>query len=149
MRRQDKYPDTKHFKFHNSNPKNKYTTDCVIRALSTALNKDYNTVVIDLAQLQCKLGVDVSDPKLYNKYLEQNGWSKCKQPRQPDGTKMTGKEFCELLQFWKHKPAAYNRIIAHIGSGHIVAIINGQILDTWNSSEGCIGNFWIEQTLES
>ena len=36
MRRQDKYPETKWFIYDNVNPKNKITSDCVIRAITKA-----------------------------------------------------------------------------------------------------------------
>jgi hypothetical protein len=34
-------------------------------------------------------------------------------------------------------------MIANIGGHHIVAIIEGQINDIWDSSDGCIGNVWV------
>lgn len=37
MKRQEKYPETRTFHFHNANPKNRITGDCVTRALCTAL----------------------------------------------------------------------------------------------------------------
>ena len=39
MRRQDKYPDTEVFHYFNANPKNRITTDCVVRAICLATQK--------------------------------------------------------------------------------------------------------------
>ena len=138
MTRQQKYPDTSTFHFYNANPHNRFTTDCVIRAISTALEIPYNDVVREMAELQCKTGFDPSEKTAINKYLSSKGWVKQKQPRNYfDGTKLTGKEFC-----YRINPNL--RVIANIGGHHIVAIINGKVWDTWNSTDGCIGNYWIK-----
>ncbi len=140
MKRQDKYPNTKTFRYYNANPKNKLTTDCVIRAVCTALNQDYNQTVMEMAEMQCKTGYDDGDVKLIDKYLASKGWVKRKQPRKSDGKKYTGQEFCEEIQEY---PFTYSdRIVANIGGHHIVAIVDGQIHDVWNSSYKCIGNYW-------
>lgn len=140
MKREDKYPNTSTFTFYNANPKNKYTTDCIIRAISTATGIPYNDVVMDLAKLHCKTGI--MEP--YDKYLASLGWIKHAQPRKYDNTKYTGKEFCEFIQRHDNDNPTYplNKVIAHIGGHHIVAIIDGKVHDIWNSTDGCIGNYW-------
>lgn len=140
MKRQDKYPDTKTFHFYNANPKGKFTTDCTIRAICTALEIPYEQVVMEMAKMECETGYNRSSNEGINQYLESKGWVKNKQPRKDDNTKYTGKEFCEEVQTHRHwyDPA----IIANIGGGHIVAIMFGQVYDTWNSTDGCIGNYW-------
>ena len=140
MKRQDKYPNTATFTFYNANPKNKYTADCIIRAIATATEVPYNDVVMGLAELQCKTGM--ADP--YDKYLASLGWLKHPQPRKYDNTKYTGKEFCEFIQKHNIDNPKYplNNVIAHIGGHHIVAIIKGKVHDIWNSTDGCIGNYW-------
>lgn len=138
MNRQDKYPDTSTFHWYNANPKNKYTNDCVIRAISTALNLPWNKVYKDLVDIGMKYGYMPNDPKTYNKYLESMGWYKQKQPRRYDGTKYTGVEFCKDLC------TPYQNVIAHIGGHHIVAIVNAKVYDTWDSTSGCIGNYWVQ-----
>lgn len=138
MTRKEKYPDTRSFHFYNANPHNRFTTDCVVRAISTALEMDYNTVVMELAELQCRTGFDASEKTAINRYLADKGWVKHNQPRKEDNTKYTGKEFCRLLR----KTNNCKNIIANIGGHHIVAIINNKVYDTWNSTDGCIGNYW-------
>ena len=138
MTRKEKYPDTATFHFYNANPHNRITTDCVIRAIATASEKDYNDVVMDLAKLQCKTGFDPSEASTFGKYLESLGFVKESQPRKSDYTKYTGKEFCELLKRIGNK----KNIVANIGGHHTVAIIDNKVYDTWNSTKGCIGNYW-------
>lgn len=140
MTRKEKYPDTKSFHFYNANPHNRFTTDCVIRAISTALEIDYNTVVMEMAELQCRTGFDTSEKTAINKYLSNKGWVKHNQLKKEDNTKYTGKEFCKLLRAENNN----KNIIANIGGHHIVAIINNKVYDTWNSTDGCIGNYWMK-----
>lgn len=142
--------DTHYFKYYNANPKNKHTTDCVIRAICTALNQNYETTLQELVKMQLKTGYDISDAKCFGKYLELKGWTKQKQPRKPDNTKYTGKEMCSILNC--DILAVGKSIIANIGGHHIVCIketegLHGsfKIFDIWDSTNGCIGNYWIRQ----
>lgn len=137
MKRQDKYPDTKWFHYFNANPKNRMTTDCVYRAICTGLNIPYNTVVREMAEMQCETGYDNGDNKLIDRYLKSKGWVKCNQPRKSDNTKFTGKDFCKYTR--------EKRVVANIGGHHIVAIIDNKINDIWDSSDGCIGNYWVPE----
>lgn len=140
--RQQKYPDTNTFVYYNRNPHNRITTDCVIRAISTALDKPYEDIVVWLAVIQCKTGFDPSEKDGYGKYLKSQGWVMHKQPRKADGRKYTGKEFCQALLHGDLDIENNHRIIAHIGSHHLVAIIDWKVYDTWDSTNGCIGNYW-------
>lgn len=148
MTRQQKYPETSTFHYHNENPHNRITTDCVIRAISTATEIPYNQVVMEMAELQCKTGYDDGDTKLYDLYLKSKGWHKCKQPRKADGTKYTGKEFCEMAD--KRFDLLDRSIIANIGGGHVVCIKANtfqeghKVYDIWNCTHKTIGNYWIK-----
>ena len=141
--RQRKYPDSDFFHYHNQNPHNRLTSDCVIRAISTATGKAYDDIVAMLACIQIRTGFNTNDPDGYGKLLRSFGWVKCKQPRMLDGRKFTGKQFCQAISNGTLDIESNKRIIAHIGTHHIVAIIDWQIWDTWDSSDGCIGSYWI------
>lgn len=149
INRKKKNPDTDTFTFYNRNPYSVFTTDCVIRAISTVLDVPYEEVVMDLAKIQCETGYDKSDKQSYEKYLADKGYVKMKQPRKADNTKYTGTQFCKYI---KSKENTFDlgdtptRIIANIGSYHIVAIIDYKVYDTWNSTSGCIGNYWIKKS---
>lgn len=135
MKRQDKYPETSTFHYHNANPKNRITGDCAFRAISTALGQSWEQTVMEMAEVSCKTGYAINDHKGIAKYLESKGWIKHSQPRKPDGTKYTGKEFCERAR-------TYENYIANIGGHHIVAIIGGKVWDIWDSTDKTIGNYW-------
>ena len=147
MTREQKYPETRTFHYHNQNPKGRLTTDCVIRAISTALEIPYNQVVMEMAELQCKTGYDDGDKKLYDKYLQSKGWVKHDQPRKSDNTKYTGAEFCKEIS--KSILFLGKSVVANIGGHHVVCIkeidsLHGihKVHDTWDSTDGCIGNYW-------
>lgn len=127
--------DTKFFTYYNINPKNRHTGDCVTRAISTALKQDYNTTILELAQLQADTGYTLDEPNCYSKYLKMKGWVKCKQPHFPNGKRVKGKEFFII----KSKIPC----ILHIGSHHLSCIIDGRIHDIWDCSDEYVGNFWI------
>lgn len=144
MKRQEKYPNTSTFHYYNANPKNKITGDCWCRAICTALEIPYNQVVMEMAELHCKTGKDCP----IDDYLKSKGWIKHKQPRKADNTKYTGKEFCQKLN--SDIMSIGIKVIANIGGHHIVCIkedeVEGlyKIHDIWNSTEKCIGNYWIK-----
>lgn len=143
MTRQQKYQDTSTFHFYNAHPKNKITGDCVIRAICTAMGRPYNEVYEELFRYSLKCGYMLNDKKCYERYLEEQGWRKHKQPRKDDNTKYTGEEFCrEVKEYTFNYP---DHIIAHIGGHHLVAIIYGKVYDIWNSTDGCIGNYWTKE----
>lgn len=139
-KRRAKYPDTEVFHYYNANPKNRITGDCSIRAICTALEIPYNQVVMEMAEFQCKTGYDAASHEGIDRYLQSKGWHKNKQPRKLDNTKYTGEEFCKEVQSHRHWYSP--NIIANIGGHHIVAIMFGKINDIWDSSDGCIGNYW-------
>lgn len=153
MNRRQKNPNTKTFRFFNANPKGRLTGDCVIRAISIATNTDYNDVVMGLAEMMCETGYDMQCPQGFDRYLAKLGWIKQKQPRKDNGKKYTGEEFCKYLN--KNLDGWYGEgIVANIGGNHTVAIMptdnldkqeNWKVFDTWNSTQGSIGNYWIKK----
>ena len=149
--RKMKYPETDSFVYYNRNPRGRITGDCVFRAFSTALDQDYNQTVMEMAQLMCETGYALNDSKGADRYLQNKGWIKCSQPRKADNTKYTGKEWCKWLSD-NYKNGEIGNIVCHIGGHHMVVIkpVDGsrgcyKIHDIWNSSHGCIGNYWVKK----
>jgi hypothetical protein len=146
MKRQTKYPETTTFHYHNANPKGRITGDCTFRAICTALNQSWSQTVMEMAEMSCQTGYAINDKKGIERYLKSKGWIKHKQPRKPDNTKFTGKEFCDELNC--NIAALGVTVIADIGGHHIVCIKEDdrhglhKVYDTWDSTGGCIGNYW-------
>ena len=62
-------------------------------------------------------------------------------PEKLINTKYTGKELCKLIQEGKFP----NRnMVINIGGHHMACIVDGKIWDTWDSTSGCIGNYWVK-----
>lgn len=136
MTREQKYPDTDTFHLHNENPKNRITGDCMFRAVARGTGIPYNEVVMALAKIHCETGYECTDKRTVDRFLKSKGWVMQKQPKKPNGQKYTGAEFCRTF-----RP---KRAIAMIGGHHVVAIVDGKVNDIWNSTGGCIGNYWTE-----
>ena len=154
MKRQDKYPETKTFHYFNANPKGRITGDCTFRAISAAMGKSWADVVMEMAKMSVETGYAINDKKGIAQYMEKAGFRKLAQPRKANGTKYTGEEFCKVQQKclkekllhgveWRDGIVIAPKIVANIGGNHIVAIIDGKVNDTWDSTGGCIGNYWI------
>lgn len=125
--------NTNTYEFYNANPKGRKTTDCVLRAVCTALDQSYEQTAKELLELWIKTGYHMSEARCYGKYLESKGFTKQKQPRKRDNTKYTGNEFVRIFK---------GTCVANIGGNHVVCIKNGKVLDIWDSTDGCIGNYW-------
>lgn len=142
MARESKFPDTKWFTYNNVNPKNKINGDCVIRAIANAMNKTWDEINEDLFKYSVKYKTILNDRHTFEKYLKDNNWIKCKQPRKENNKKYTGKEFIDYLND-SHETS--NKIIM-IGSHHMSCIIykkdQFKIEDIWDCSEWCVGNYW-------
>ena len=134
--REEKYPSTSTFTYYNANPKGKITCDCVTRAICTALDEPYNDVLKEMFEMQFETGYEYTDKKCTEKYLKSKGWVKMKQPRKSDNTKYTGKEFCKIYK---------GTCVANIGGNHMVCIKNGKVYDIWDSTDRCIGNYWVRK----
>lgn len=150
--RRQKYPNTTTFRFFNANPKGRLTCDCVTRAICTATGKDYNDVVRDMAEIQIETGYEASSKEGIDRLMQKYGWQKQKQIKKPNGRKYTGVEFCKYLN--AHMYGDYGTgIVANLGGNHTVAIMptdnfdkqeNWKVFDIWDSTDGCIGNYWIK-----
>ena len=145
--RQEKYPNTDSFFYYNANPKGRITGDCSIRARCTALEEDYNKTLKDAVEIQLTTGYSLASKEATDRHMESLGWVKHKQPRKSNNTKYTGTEFCK----WLDNNWDGGNVLAHIGGHHIVCIkrvshwdgdYRYKVVDIWDSTGGCIGNWW-------
>jgi hypothetical protein len=126
--------NTQTFTYHNKNPKQIRASDCVIRAIAAVSNKTWEEILSSILPYALKLKRMPNEKQTYAQYLRDQGYIMQPAPRRGDNRKVTGKDFC------LENPNI--TAIAHIGGKHIVAIINGKVHDTWDSTNGTIGNFW-------
>lgn len=137
--RNKKYPNTHYFVYTNPNPKGKLGADCVIRAISIATGKDWETVVRELTELGIKNGMVLNDKQLFPKYLEQNGFRKVKEPRDYFGRKMT---VVEAIKKGIIRPE--DIVCMNAGTAHLSCIVNKKVRDTWDCSGKILHTFWIK-----
>ena len=120
----------------NENPKNKKTTDCVIRALTTATGKSYYEVFEELYKLSIKTGWFMNEKRLEEKFLEQNGFVKYKQPKDDFGYKY---EIGQIDQLVSKEDVVIIRCC-----GHLTVVKNHTLYDIWDCRRKCINNYYVK-----
>lgn len=108
----------------NNNPIRKATGDCVIRALSKALEKPWEKIYLDLFFEGLKMYDLPNSNAVWDSYLRQNGYSRYAIPN-------TCPDCYTIADFANDNP--YGRYIVATGT-HVVPVINGNIYDFWDSS---------------
>jgi hypothetical protein len=136
----------KYFHEMNVNPKNKKTSDCVVRALYIVTEDSIENIIRSLTLIYFKTGYFINDKKCYDRYLKDNGYVKHSQAKKANNTKYTGKEFCEYLNsIMKNKTSVF----ANIGGHHVTTFKNfGNgyvVVDTWDCTDKCVGNWWSKE----
>ena len=103
------------YKYNNANPYNRHIDDCVIRALSTLTDRSWKEVFDELSELASQEGYMFDNVVFVEDYLDD------KYPRECHYSKTVG-EFAE-----EHPYGRY----AVTMNGHITAVIDGKIVDTF------------------
>lgn len=120
---------------YNANPKGKKTTDCVVRALTKATGKDYKEVYLELVDLSLQTGYFINEKRLEDKFLENNGFVKMKQPKKWDNTKYLAGEIDKL---------ASGTIIIRVAH-HLTCVKDNVLYDIWDCRKKCISNYYIKK----
>jgi len=120
--------------FRNENPKGKKTTDCVIRAITTATGKTYEEVARELLEWSLKTGFAFNDKRCYQKYLESLGFKKQKQVKKSSGKWYSISEIAEKIE---------NGLVH--ATSHLTCIKDGNVYDTWDCSKKKAGMFYVRE----
>ena len=114
------------FREHNINPKRKYTGDCVIRAIGTALNRSWDDVFLDICLTKGFYMKEMpSDNDVWSAYLRDEGFSRYIIPN-------TCPDCYTVKRFADDNPVG----TFILGTGtHVIAVIDGDYYDTWDSGE--------------
>jgi len=115
----------------NQHPKGKKIGDCVVRAISTAENKKW----IDVYKSLCEIGGELlempNSKKVYETYLERNGWKKFPMP------KLWGKRI-RLMDF-----LIDDTVIVSVAK-HLTVCEDNTVIDTWDCRNKCLGNYYLK-----
>lgn len=122
------------YKETNLNPKGHYVGDCVVRAISTVMHRPWEKTYVELAIQGFMMSDMPSSNHVWGAYLASEGFSRAVIPNTcPDC--YTVKEFCE-----DHEDGTF---ILATGS-HVVAVIDGDYYDTWDSGDEVPVYYWKE-----
>lgn len=112
--------------FTNPNPKNQKVGDCVIRALSIALNRSWREVYTELSLYGFSMSDMPSSNSVWDAMLSDHGFDRHVVSGQCADGCYTVRHFCE-----DHPHGVY---VLGIGN-HVVTAINGDYYDTWDSGD--------------
>lgn len=121
------------YKYYNPNPLGKKIGDCVIRAISIVLEKKWEEVYMDIAMMGLKMCDMPSSNSVWGAYLHENGFKR----KIIDNTCpncYTIKDFC-----YEHPKGVY---LLATGE-HVVAVINGDYYDSWDSGDEIPVYYWV------
>lgn len=120
----------------NENPYGLDTGDCVIRALSTALNLNWFMVHDELSFLSRKMADMPSSNRVWKQYLYDKGLTEY-QAQNTCPNCLTVDRFCKMhphgrfilstCEYTKARDGLY------VTGTHVVAVIDGNYYDTWDS----------------
>jgi len=126
------------FIMDNPNPIGSYVGDCVVRALSIALNDSWSNTYLNLCLEGLRLCDMPSSNRVWGEYLKNKGYHRFIIPDTCPNC-YTVRDFTE-----DHKKGTYI-----LGTGtHVVAVIDGNYLDTWDSGDEVPVMYWREYALQ-
>lgn len=106
---------------YNPNPLNKLVGDCVVRAITKAVDKSWGEVYLGLCILGYMMADWGSSNQVWGAYLRQHGFKRKVIP-----------EDCTVEDFCKEHPEG----VYVLGTGsHAVAVVDGKFCDAWDSGK--------------
>lgn len=116
----------------NPNPEKLRTDDCTVRALSLVLGIPWDAAYVLLVSKGLELKVMPDKPSVIHAVLREHGYHRSVVPDScPDC--YTVEEFCRDHPVGKYVVAS---------DSHVVAVIDGDIYDTWDSSSEIPQYYW-------
>lgn len=117
---------------YNANPYGRRTSDCVIRAIAVLTGRSWDETYIDIFNWGFMLKDMPSVNNLWGSYLRSIGFRKFILPDNcPDC--YTVSQFCD--------DHPIGRYLLATGT-HVIAVINGNYYDTWDSGDEIPISFW-------
>ena len=122
------------YRYNNPHPEGKSVTDCVVRSITIAVEGDYLEVRKHLNRVKKELKeTSYKNRKFVDKYTKLNGWNKISFPAIKGVPRLRGKDFVK-----QYPKGTYILNLAK----HVVTVVDGVYLDTWDSTGKMIYNAW-------
>lgn len=123
------------YRYFNPNPVGNRTRDCVIRAVAAALDMSWDDAFDLVAERAKQMGQTMDENAVYGSILRQCGFYRATVPNScPDC--YTAADFCR-----DHPHGIY--VLGF--TGHVAAVIDGQVWDSWDSSDEIPQYYWALQ----
>lgn len=120
---------------YNPNPTGRRVGDCAIRAISKALDIDWETAYIKVVTNGYNMGDMPSSDSVWGSVLRQNGFYKEAIPNECPEC-YTAEQFC-----YDHPQGVF---VLGFG-GHTATIKDGNLFDSWNSSQEIPAYYWYQK----
>ncbi len=122
------------WEYYNPNPRARAVGDCTVRAISKALDMNWDTAYLHTA-VQGFLEKDMSTANaVWGQFLYENGWRRKLIPDECSWC-YTVEDFCR-----EYPEGTY--IVAL--SGHVVCVKDGVLYDSWDSSHEVPVYYWFK-----
>ncbi len=124
--------DNDFYKNLNINPHGRRVGDCSVRAIAAALNEDWDTTFLRLVIEAFKVKDMPSANSVWGAVLRQNGFTR----------KLIEEAKCDcytVSDFAKEHP--HGTYVLALSS-HVVAVVDGEYLDTWDSGDEVPIYYW-------
>ena len=120
---------------YNANPFGVKTGDCVIRAISTALNISWARTYKEMLDVTLETGYAISCKDNFTEYLKRKGFKKQKMPKRANGKKYRLSEFIDEIADAKgvYVVSVYN---------HLTEVDNATVHDLWDCRNRCVLGYW-------
>ena len=118
--------------YFNPNPSGKRVGDCVIRAVGKLTEQDWETTYLEIAMAGFELCDMPSSNNVWAAYLKRKGYRRRVIPDTCPNC-YTVRDFC--------RDYPHGRFLLATGS-HVVAVVNGDYFDAWDSGDEVPVYFW-------
>lgn len=121
---------------YNRNPYENDTGDCIVRALSVAMDKSWDEVYIGIAAQGFMMKIMPSFNVVWRAYLKRMGFKRYVIPD-------TCPDCYSVREFCKDHPLGTFVLATGMASGdHVVAVKDGNYIDTWDSGNEIPVLYW-------
>ena len=126
---------SRNYKYYQPNKKDLKDVygDCVIRALTKALNMEWLQVFDEIQPISREMQVPFNCRPCYEKYIESKGLKYCGISNKKGTKRPTVDRFAK-----DHKTGTYILRVVN----HLVAVVDGIYYDTWDCGEKSLYGYW-------